>query len=305
MRLRVALTALMFMVACAGSAPAAEYPDQPVKVVAPFPAGGFLDVVARIASQRLSESLGKPLVVENRPGAGGKIGEDFVKNSKADGYTLLIDIITRPTLVQAVDAAEPETIDIEKSFVTIGPIGSSPMILNASPSIGVKDFASFAQKLKSEPGKYTYASAGVGTPSHIVSAQLVRELGVKVVHAPYRGGAPALQDVTAGVVAWMVDTPSGSMPLIQGDKVVPLFVVNPNRVKSLPQLPTLGELGHPSFQNEVMSIYLLAPAALPDPVARRLSAALIELQGDGAVRSRLENISIEPVPPSDLAASRA
>jgi tripartite-type tricarboxylate transporter receptor subunit TctC len=179
------------------------------------------------------------------------------------------------------------------------------MILNVSPSMGVKDFASFVQKLKSEPGKYTYASAGVGTPSHIVSAQLMRELGAKAVHAPYRGGAPALQDVTAGVVAWMVDTPSGSMPLIQGGRVVPLFVVNPTRVKSLPQVPTLGELGHPSFQNEVMSIYLMAPAALPAPIVQRLSTALVELQADSAVRSRLESISIEPVPPTDLAASKA
>jgi tripartite-type tricarboxylate transporter receptor subunit TctC len=245
------------------------------------------------------------LIVENRPGAGGKIGEDFVANSKPDGYTLLIDIITRPTLMQAVNTGEPETIDIEKSFVPIGPIGSSPMILNASPSLGVKDFASFVQKLRTEPGKYTYASAGVGTPSHIVSAQLVRELGVKVVHAPYRGGAPALQDVTAGVVAWMVDTPSGSLPLIQGGRIVPLFVVNPTRVKSLPEVPTLGELGHPSFQNEIMSIYLMAPAATPRPIVERLSAALMQIQADSAVGSRLENIAIEPVPPTDLAATRA
>lgn len=306
MRPGFALGAMMFVLsASVGPAPAAEYPSQPVKVVVPFAAGGFMDVVARIATQQLSVNLGRPVVVENRGGAGGKIGEEFVANSQPDGYTLLIDIVTRPTLMKAVNSGEPETIDIQKAFVPIGPIGSSSMIMNVSPSLKVKDFASFVKKIRSEPGKYTYGSAGIGTPSHIVSAQLVRELGLKVAHAPYRGGAPALQDVAAGVVAWMVDTPSGSLPLIQAGKIIPLFVVNPTRIKSLPEVPTLAQLGYPSFRNEVMSIYLMAPAATPKPVLARLSAALMQVQADPLVKSHLEQIEIQPAPPTNLAATRA
>jgi tripartite-type tricarboxylate transporter receptor subunit TctC len=305
MRPGLALTALILAAfATAGPAAAADYPERPVKVIVPFPAGGFMDTVARIATQRLSVSLGQPLVVENRGGAGGKIGEEFVAKAEPDGYTLLIDIITRPTLMQAVNTGEPETIDMRKTFVPIGAIGASPMILNVSPDLGVKDFASFLQKIKSEPGKHNYASAGLGTPSHIVSAQLVRELGLKVVHTPYRGGAPALQDVAGGTMSWMVDTPSGSLGLIQAGKIVPIFVVNPTRVKELPDVPTLAELGYPSFTNEIMAIYLMAPAGAPKPVIDHLSAAVMQLQTDAAVKSRLEKIAIEPAAPANLEATR-
>jgi tripartite-type tricarboxylate transporter receptor subunit TctC len=306
MRLRFAFSAMMFVIfASAHPALAADYPNRPVKMVVPFPAGGFMDTVGRVASERLSAILGQPFVVENRGGAGGRIGEEFVASSKPDGYTLLVDLIIRPTLMQ-MQAGNPgdQDIDIEKAFVPIGPIGSSPMILNVSSNFGMKDFASFVEKIKSEPGKHSYASAGVGTPSQIVSAQLVRQLGLQAVHVPYRGGAPALQDVAAGVVIWMVDTPSGSLPLIQGGRLVPLFVVNPTRVKQLPDVPTLAELGHPSFRDEIMSIYLMAPAATPKPVTERLSAVLMQLQADASVSSQLENIAIEPSPPTDLQATR-
>src|SRR5258707_2202496 len=169
-RLGIVLTALIVIFAGAKTAPAADYPDRAVKVVVPFAAGGFMDVVGRIASERLSQSLGQPVVVENRGGAGGRIGEEFVTELQPDGNTLLIDLVIRPTLTQMQPvSAGDQDIEIEKAFVPIGPIGSSPMILNVSPSFGVKDFASFVKKIRSEPGKHGYASAGVGTPSQVVS----------------------------------------------------------------------------------------------------------------------------------------
>lgn len=302
MRLGVA-TSAMALVFCMHATPTfAQYPDQPVKVVVPFPAGGFMDAVARITTERLMRSLGRPLVVENRGGAGGKIGEEFVANSKPDGHTLLIGLVIRPTLMQAVAPAASD-IDMTKAFVPIGPIGASPMILNASLNLGVKDFSSFVKKVRSEAGKHTYASAGVGTPSHIASGQLVHQHDLKAVHAPYRGGAPALQDLAAGIVSWIVDTPTGSMPLIQANRIIPLSVLYPRRVKQLPDVPTLAELGHPGFRDEIVSVYLMAPAATPKPVIDRLSAAMMELQSDTMVQSRLEQIAIEPAPPTDLQAT--
>jgi tripartite-type tricarboxylate transporter receptor subunit TctC len=302
MRLRLAWSALLLSMLASINPALAQYPDQPVKVVVPFAAGGFMDTVARVATERLARSLGRPLIIENRAGAGGRIAEEFVANSKPDGYTLLFGLVIRPTLMQALPTPEPD-IDILKAFVPIGPIGSSPMLLNAAPALEVKDFASFVAKVRSDPGKYTYASAGVGTPGHVAAAQLARQLGLKAVHAPYRGGAPALQDLVAGVVSWIVDTPTGSMPLIQADKIVPLALLHPTRLKQLPNVPTLGDLGHSAFRDEVMSVYLMAPAATPRPVIDRLSAALMELQADPAVKSRLENISIEAAPPTDLQAT--
>ena len=272
MRLRLASRALLLSMLASINSALAQYPDQPVKVVVPFAAGGFMDTVARVATERLARSLGRPLMIENRAGAGGRIAEEFVANSKPDGYTLLFGLVIRPTLMQALPTPEPD-IDILKAFVPIGPIGTSPMLLNAAPALGVKDFASFVAKVRSDPGKHTYASAGVGTPGHVAAAQLARQLGLKAVHAPYRGGAPALQDLAAGVVSWIVDTPTGSMPLIQADKIVPLALLNPTRLKQLPNVPTLGELGHSAFRDEVMSVYLMAPAATPKPVIDRLSAA--------------------------------
>jgi tripartite-type tricarboxylate transporter receptor subunit TctC len=305
MCLRHALSALMFILcAVPNAALSAEYPDQPVKVVVPFPAGGFMDTVARVATDRLTQSLGKPLVIDNRGGAGGKIAEEFVANSNPDGHTLLIGLVIRPTLMQAVDTGGGPDIDIMSTFVPIGPIGSSPMLVNVSPSLGVKDFASFVAKVRSEPDKHAYASAGVGTPGHIAVAQLARQFGLKAVHAPYRGGAPALQDLAAGVVSWIVDTPTGSLPLIQAERIVPVALLNPTRIKQLPAVPTLTELGHSSFRDEVMTVYLMAPAATPKPVVDRLSAAIAELQADPEVKSRLEKISIEPAPPTDLQATR-
>ena len=304
MRLWFALGAALFvMFANAERAVSQEYPDQPIKAVVPFPAGGFMDTVARVATERLSRNLGRPLVVENRGGAGGRIAEEFVANSKPDGYTLLIGLVIRPTLMQATDTGSGQDIEIAKAFIPIGPIGTSPMLVNVSPALGVKDFASFVAKMKAEPGKHTYASAGVGTPGHVAGAQLVRQLGLNVVHAPYRGGAQALQDVASGVVAWIVDTPVGSMPLVQANKVLPLALLYPKRIKQLPEVPTISELGHSLFRDELMSVYLMAPAGTPKPVIDRLSTALMELQEDPSVKSRLEAIAIDPAPPTDVQAT--
>lgn len=295
------------MLACSMSplaAPAAEYPDQPVKIVVPFPAGGFIDSVARIATENLSRNLGKPLVVENKGGAGGKIGEEFAANSQADGYTLIIGLVIRPTLMQALEQTGPE-IDITKVFIPIGPIGSAAMVLNISPRLGVKDFKSFIEKIKSEPGKHNFASVGVGTPSHIISTQLARQLGLNVVHTPYRGGPAALQDLAAGLVSWVIDTPTGSLPLIQANRVIPVAVINPTRVEQLADVPTLTELGNPSLKDGVMAVYLMAPTGTPKPIIDRLSSALMALQADGNVRSRLENIAFQPAPPTNVQQTQA
>jgi hypothetical protein len=181
---------IALLLALAASPARAEYPEQPIRVIVPFVAGGFVDGFARIFTERLAGVLGKPVVVENKPGAGGKIGDDFVAAAPPDGYTLLIDDVTRPVLLTFGNPGAPAE-DMLKTFALAGMLGTSPGVLTAAPALGVKDFAALVAKMRAEPGRHGYGSAGAGTPSHVVSAQLVRLLDLNVVHVPYRGGANA------------------------------------------------------------------------------------------------------------------
>jgi tripartite-type tricarboxylate transporter receptor subunit TctC len=179
-------------------------------------------------------------------------------------------------------------------------------VLTVAPDLGVKDFAGLIAKMRAEPGRHSFASAGVGTPSQVISAQLVRLFDLNVVHVPYRGGANALTDVAAGTVAWMVNTPNSSLALVEAGRLVPLFVIAPQRLKPLPEVPTLTELGYPQFENEISSMFLLAPAATPKPVLERLNAATNQVQKDKDVVARLAALALS-APPADisLAAIRA
>jgi tripartite-type tricarboxylate transporter receptor subunit TctC len=300
------LAAALLGTVLASPAARADYPEQPIKIVVPYGAGGFVDSMARIFTDKLGSVLGKPVVVENRGGAGGKLGEDAVLGAAPDGYTLLISFVTRPTLAAATSPPGTPDTDMLKAFTVIAPLGTSPILMTASPSLGVKDFAGLIAKVKAEPGKYSYGSPGPGSESQIVSAQIVNRFGLEVVHVPYRGGAAALTDVAAGVLAWMVNTPSGSLPLIEGGKVVPLFVINPTRIKQLPDTPTTQELGITDLKDEVTSIFLAAPVGTPRPVLERLNAAINEIQKDPAVAARLATLAfVAPAPDTSLEAARA
>ena len=164
---------LAVLIALAATQARAEFPDQPIKVVVPFAPGGFVDDFARIFTDRLGAVLGQPVIVENKPGAGGKIGDDMVAAAPPDGYTLLIDDVNRPILATLANPGPPSD-DILKTFAFAGMLGYSPIVLTVAPALGVKDFSGFIAKMRAEPGRHSFASAGVGTPSHVISAQLVR-----------------------------------------------------------------------------------------------------------------------------------
>jgi tripartite-type tricarboxylate transporter receptor subunit TctC len=286
----------MFAVLAVSAALRAEYPDQPIKAVVPFAAGGYVDGFARIFTDRLGALLGKAVIVENKPGAGGKIGDDYVAASRPDGLTLLIDDVTRPVLSTLTnpDVAPNEMLE---NFALAGMLGSSPIILTAAATLGVKDFASLIAKVKAAPGKYSYGTPGPGTPSHVVSAQIVRLFRLDVVHVPYRGGAATLADVAGGTLAWMVNTPNSALPLIDAGKVVPLFVIGRKRLKQLHDVPTLEEIGYPQFTDEIGTIFLMAPAATPAPILDRLNEATNRVQKDPEVIARLDALALVAPPP--------
>jgi tripartite-type tricarboxylate transporter receptor subunit TctC len=280
----------------------AEYPEKTIKVIVPFNPGGFVDSVGRIFTDKIGHAIGGTMIVENRGGAGGKIGEEAVARAPADGYTLLVSAVTRPTLMQITKPATPD-LDILKSFEVVGVLGTSPMTMNAAPKLGVSDFKSLIAKVKAEPGKHSYGSPGPGTPSHIFSAQLAKLFDLKVVHVPYRGAGHVLNDLVAGNLSWSVDTPITSMALIHAKKIVPMLVTSEKRVKQLPNVPTAAEVGYPQFTGETMTIYLLAPKGTAKPILERLNTAVVQAAKDSALEARLDNLALIPPPKDDSLAN--
>ena len=288
---------------CSGEATRAEYPEQLVKIVVPYGAGGYVDVAARVFADKLSAILGKPFVIENRPGAGGKIGEEFVAGSPPDGSTLMITFVTRPTVATAANPGPPD-IDILKTFAVAGAVASSPISMAVAPTLGVKDFDGLIAKIKAEPGKHGYGTPGSGTEGQIVSAQIVKMFALDMVHVPYRVGSAGLTDLAAGVISWMVNTPASTLGLIQSGKDHPDLVINPTRVAQLPNVPTIQELGHSQLRYQVSMLFLLAPAQTPAPILATLNRAINEAQRDPKIVERLQTLSLNPLPDVSLVASR-
>lgn len=297
------LVATALIYAFAASAALAQ--AQTIKVVVPYGAGGFIDSIARGYSNQLSNDLGQSLIVENKVGAGGKIGEDYVAASPPDGATLLVSLALRPTLAKATTPApDVKDLDMLKSFAVVGALASSPLLMSVPPSLGVKDFKGLVAKIKAEPGKHSYGSPGPGTPGAIVGALLVKQLGLDIAHVPYRGGAAALPDLMSGVLTWMIDTPTGSGALVESGKVVPMFVIDNKRLPAFPNIPTTIELGYPQFDNMISTVFLMAPAAMPRPMLDKLHASLLRAQKDPAIVKMLAQLRLTP-PPADLSIEAA
>jgi tripartite-type tricarboxylate transporter receptor subunit TctC len=275
----------------------AQSSSQTVKVIVPNSPGGFIDSLARGFSNQLSSDLGQSFIVENKVGAGGKIGEEFVAASPPDGATLLVSLVLRPTLTVSA-TPDAKEMDVLKSLVIIGALASSPLIMSVPPSLGVKDFRGLIAKIKAEPGKHSYGSPGPGTPSQIAGTMIAKQFNLDIAHVPYRGGAAALPDLMSGVLTWMIDTPMGSGGLIESGKVVPMFVIDNKRLITFPEIPTLIELGYPQFDNMISTVFLMAPISLPKPMLDRLHASLLKAQKDPAIVKMVEQLRLTP-PPAD------
>src|SRR5258707_11409610 len=216
--------AAFLIFAATGSAPAqAEYPDRPIRLLLPFPAGGAVDIVARIMAAKMSEDLGKPFVIENKSGAGGIIATDAVAKSAPDGTTLLL---TTPnhTINAALQPSLP--YDTEKDLVPVSVIAEVPEVLVSHPAAPFKTFAEFVEYAKKNPGKLNYASAGNGTLPHVSMELLLRRSGIQVAHIPYRGAAPAMHDLLAGVVQLKMDTYATANQLVADGKLRPLALAS-------------------------------------------------------------------------------
>lgn len=286
----LALTALALVVAQTSSG-FAEYPERPIRLLLPFPAGGAVDIVARVMAAQMADDLGKPIVIENKSGAGGIVATDAVAKSAPDGYTILL---TTPnhTINAALQPKLP--YDTEKDLVPISVIATVPEVLVSNPKAPFKTFQEFVAYAKQNPGKLNYASAGVGTLPHLTMELLLQRVGVKVTHVPYRGAAPAMTDLLGNVVQLKLDTYATSHPQVVAGRLRMLGIASSHRSKLMPDVPTIAEMGLPGYEGNLW-IGMMAPAGTPQAVIDKLAAAGVKAAHAPKVVERLQHDGVEPV----------
>ncbi|ANN68175.1 tripartite tricarboxylate transporter substrate binding protein [Bordetella bronchialis] len=262
------LIAGLCLAAC--TATAAAYPDRPIRIVLGFPAGGGADVVLRTVTPGLAEELGQPVIVDNRPGAGGNLGMDIVAKAAPDGYTLLM---AAPGLATNASLYEHLPFDPAKDFTAIGMVSSVPNVLVVTPSLPFQSVAELIAYAKDHPGELNYASSGIGTSLHLAGALFERDAGVKLTHVPYRGGPAAINDVMSGQVQMMFSVLPLAVPQIKAGKLRALAVTGATRTSALPDVPTMIEAGLKGYTATTWN-GLVAPAGTPAPIVNQLNAAL-------------------------------
>ncbi len=295
----VVLTAALALAGASG-ARAQAYPTHPVRLVVPYPAGGAADILARVIGQKLSERLGEPVIVENRPGAGTAIGAKFVAKAPPDGYTILMGTVSSHAINPAL--TKDVGYDPVADFAPISLVASLPFILDVNPSVPAHSVAELIALAKRQPGKLTFASAGIGTSNQLAGELFKSMAGIDIVHVPYRGSAPALEDVIAGHVTMMFDLTITSLPQIAAKQVRALAITTPRRSKLVPDLPTVAESGLPGYAVDAW-FGLFAPAKTPDTVVSRLNAETVAVMSLPDVRASLAKQGAEPLTstPADFA----
>ena len=299
-RRRQALGALAALGAWALAAPAAladTWPSKPVRWVVAYPAGGGSDFLARQLAPQLGKQLGQTLVIDNRPGAAGQIGTDNAAKSAPDGYTLLSGDNGVMVFNSALFRKLPYAVS---DFVPVGFMARFPLVLSVNPQSGISSAAQWLEQVKKNPGKFSYASPGIGSPHHLAMELIKERTGSFIVHVPYRGTAFATQDMLAGVVPMGVLDTAAALPHFRSGKLKPLAVLSARRVATLPDVPTFAELG---IKDVELSAWqgLFVPKGTPEPIVQRLGAELQKALAVPEVKARLEDFGLE-VAPSDGAA---
>jgi tripartite-type tricarboxylate transporter receptor subunit TctC len=290
-------------VASLSPASAQTYPDRPITLVVPYPAGGGNDVLARLVAERMSKALSGTIVVENRGGAGGTIATRQVAKSPPDGYTMLIatsSLAINPSLYPNIG------YDPIKDFAPIGLLASGANVALVHPSVPAKSIAELIDLAKKNPGKLNFASTGSGSSVHLAAELFAAMAGIKINHVPYRGSGPALNDLLGGHVTMMFATVPSSAGIVNSGKVRALAVSSTKRIAVFPNLPTIAEAGLPGYAAE-LHYGLVAPAGTPRPVIDKLNAALRSALDDQALRDRLAREGAVPLPstPEEYAADIA
>jgi tripartite-type tricarboxylate transporter receptor subunit TctC len=285
---------LLLVFAC-GTAAAQGYPARPIRIVVPFPAGGTTDVVARLVGQRMSESMGQPVLVENRGGAGGQIGAAEVAKSSADGYTLLIHNITFPVSSVAAALQNRPMYNAEGDFAGVSIAVYVPFVVTAHPSVPARDLKELASLLQRDKSlKYSYGSTGPGSIMHVLGEAYSRAAGVEMVHVPFKGAAPLKQELVAGRINIGGDQLSTSLGEIRSGKLKALAVSASARIAELPDVPTARELGFPTLEADGWNGFFV-PARTPREVIDRLHKETVAAVNHPETAKRLKEMGAQPI----------
>jgi tripartite-type tricarboxylate transporter receptor subunit TctC len=289
-RIAAALCAVLFLGVCAPAA-AQGYPNKPIRIVVPLAAGGTGDTLARTVGEEMARELGQPVVIENKPGAGGLVGTELVAAAPGDGYTLLA--ASPSHLINPALHADKKTYDPIKGFEPITVVANTHQIIVAHPSVPVKDLKELIDYAKKNPGKLNYGSAGTGSATHLNMAMFLSMAGIDVVHVPYKGSTQARQDVLAGQVQLAMDGLLPLQPLIKDGRLKPIALTSSKRAQSNPEIPIIGEVVKGYASDTWYG--LLAPAGTPKDVVARLHAAAVKALSAPATRERLAKLGAETV----------
>lgn len=273
-----------------GAMAQAAYPSKPISLVVPYPPGGATDIIGRIMAQAMSKSLGQPVVVENKAGAGTVIGAAEVAQAQADGYTLLISSNTTFTVNPAIKAKLP--YDPAKNFESVAGIGSSPLVLLANPNVPVKTVKELVAAANQPNTKFAFGSFGSGTTSHLAGEMFKYMAGVDILHVPYKGSAPAMTDLIGGQIQFTFDTNVAALPMLRAGKVKAIAVTSAQRSSTLPNVPTIAESGYPGYEM-VPWIVIVAPRGLPKAVSQKLTSSIQDILKDPNSKRDLERAGLE------------
>jgi tripartite-type tricarboxylate transporter receptor subunit TctC len=288
--LRALRFALVWAAFAWGYAAAQTYPTQPIRLIAPFPPGGSVDITARLIAEPLAARLGTRIIIDNRSGASGNIGMEAAARAAADGYTIVLNTIPLVTNQALFDKL---TWDPVKDFAPIGMVATSPHVLVVPKHVAANTVAELVQLAKSKPGRMSYASAGVGTTFHLCGEMFKDSTGTFILHVPYRGGGPALLDTLSGQVDMSFPTLSAALPHVRAGTLRALAVTDTSRSSLLPDVPTLQEAGVKDFQF-TQWLALLAPAGTPQPIVARLNVALREALDTREMRGKFSDQAFVP-----------
>ena len=291
-------TILLSAILALASLPASAqtYPNRNIKAVVPFPPGGIADIGARLVSQKLSEALGQPVVIENRAGASGTLGVDAAIKSPPDGYTILIttgDFITVPSLMPST------TYDPYKDLIPVTRIAVAPLLLLTHPGSGLNSVQDLIAKAKTEPNKFAFGSPGVGTINQLAAEWLALEAGIKLLHVPYRGGAAMANGLAAGDTALGVTTQSSVQGLLDAGKIKTLAILSRERPSFLRDAPTMADSGLNVDAGLTLGLYV--PAGTPAAIVSRLDAEVLQILKDEALRKRFIELGMDVTPVSQAA----